>query len=75
MKAYGAGLLSSFGELGAFASQAQLKPFDIAEIARTPYDPTSYQKVLFVAPSFPEMEKRVAGWLEETIARKGEGQR
>ena len=69
VKAYGAGLLSSFGELGAFESQAKLEPFDIAEIARTPYDPTSYQKVLFVAPSFGEMEKRVAGWLEEVIGR------
>jgi len=68
-KAYGAGLLSSFGELGRFASQAELKPFDLAEIARTPYDPTNYQKVLFVAPSFVEMEKRVGGWLEEVIDR------
>ena len=71
VKAYGAGLLSSFGELGRFASQAELKPFDIAEIARTHYDPTSYQKALFVAPSFSEMEKRVAGWLEEIIGRGG----
>ena len=71
-KAYGAGLLSSFGELGAFSSQARLAPFDIAEIARTPYDPTSYQKVLFVAPSFTEMERRVGGWLEEVIARQRE---
>ena len=69
VKAYGAGLLSSFGELGSFASRAELKPFDIAEIARTHYDPTSYQKALFVAPSFGEMEKRVAGWLEEVIGR------
>ena len=69
VKAYGAGLLSSFGELGAFESQAELKPFDLVEIARTPYDPTNYQKVLFVAPSFPEMERRVAGWLEEVIGR------
>ena len=68
-KAYGAGLLSSFGELGRFASQAELKPFDLAEIARTPYDPTNYQKVLFIAPSFKEMEKRVGGWLEEVIGR------
>ena len=67
VKAYGAGLLSSFGELGAFESQAKLEPFDLAEIARTPYDPTSYQKTLFVAPSFAEMEKRVGGWLEEVI--------
>jgi phenylalanine-4-hydroxylase len=71
VKAYGAGLLSSFGELGSFASRAELKPFDIAEIARTHYDPTSYQKALFVAPSFGEMEKRVAGWLEEVIGRGG----
>ena len=70
VKAYGAGLLSSFGELGAFESQARLEPFDIAEIARTAYDPTSYQKVLFVAPSFAEMEKRVGGWLEEVIGRE-----
>ena len=69
VKAYGAGLLSSFGELGSFASQAELKPFDLAEIARTAYDPTSYQKALFVAPSFSEMEKRVGGWLEELIGR------
>ena len=70
VKAYGAGLLSSFGELGAFEAQAKLEPFDIARIAETPYDPTSYQKVLFVAPSFAEMEKRVGGWLEEVIGRE-----
>jgi phenylalanine-4-hydroxylase len=70
VKAYGAGLLSSFGELGAFESQAKLEPFDLAAIARTPYDPTSYQKTLFVAPSFAEMEKRVGGWLEEVIGRE-----
>lgn len=69
VKAYGAGLLSSFGELGTFESQAKLKPFDLAEITRTPYDPTSYQKVLFVAPSFREMEKHVGGWLEEMVGR------
>jgi phenylalanine-4-hydroxylase len=67
VKAYGAGLLSSFGELGRFASHAELKRFDLSEIARTNYDPTNYQKVLFVAPSFSEMEKRVGGWLEEVL--------
>jgi phenylalanine-4-hydroxylase len=70
VKAYGAGLLSSFGELGRFESQAELKAFDIAEIARTNYDPTNYQKQLFVAPSFSEMEKRVGGWLEEILERQ-----
>ncbi|HEV8232063.1 MAG TPA: phenylalanine 4-monooxygenase [Thermoanaerobaculia bacterium] len=70
VKAYGAGLLSSFGELGRFASHAELKPFDLSEIARTNYDPTNYQKVLFVAPSFSEMEKHVGGWLEESLERQ-----
>jgi phenylalanine-4-hydroxylase len=74
-KAYGAGLLSSFGELGNFTSQAELKPFDLAEIARTNYDPTSYQKALFVAPSFSEMEKRVGGWLEEVLERQKSARR
>lgn len=67
VKAYGAGLLSSFGELGEFASRATLQPFDIETIARTPYDPTSYQKVLFVAPSFPEMVRELRRWLRDVI--------
>lgn len=67
VKACGAGLLSSFGELGEFASRASLQPFDIERIAATSYDPTDYQKVLFVAPSFSEMVRRVRAWLDEII--------
>jgi phenylalanine-4-hydroxylase len=63
LKAYGAGLLSSFGELGGFEARAELKPFDPAVIAETPYDPTDYQRVLFVAHSFAEMSERVCEWL------------
>src|SRR4051812_3051287 len=55
LKAYGAGLLSSSGELGGFEARAELKPFDPAVIAETPYDPTDYQRVLFVADSFRQM--------------------
>ncbi|MBK7865360.1 MAG: phenylalanine 4-monooxygenase [Archangiaceae bacterium] len=49
LRAVGAGLLSSFGELGRFETHAQLRPFDVAEIQRTPFDPTAYQGTLFVA--------------------------
>src|SRR5437879_3590610 len=49
-RAYGAGLLSSFGELGEFERRAELRDFDLAAMVGTPYDPTDYQKVLFVAP-------------------------
>ncbi|MEP6768222.1 MAG: phenylalanine 4-monooxygenase [Acidobacteriota bacterium] len=63
VKAYGAGLLSSYGELGDLGRRASLLPFDLETIARTPYDPTDYQKVLFVAPSFEEMVRRLEEWL------------
>ena len=51
LRVVGAGLLSSFGELGRFEEKADLRPFDIARIAATPFDPTDYQGVLFVSPS------------------------
>jgi phenylalanine-4-hydroxylase len=63
IKAYGAGLLSSSGELGGFEGRAELKPFDPADISETPYDPTDYQRVLFVADSFQEMAERASEWL------------
>ncbi|HYN41261.1 MAG TPA: phenylalanine 4-monooxygenase [Thermoanaerobaculia bacterium] len=63
-KAYGAGLLSSFGELGDFEAHAELRPLDCDEAASIPYDPTQYQKVLFVSPSFERMVEDVSAWLE-----------
>jgi phenylalanine-4-hydroxylase len=51
LRAVGAGLLSSFGELGRFEKTASLRPFDVDVIARTPFDPTAYQSTLFVADS------------------------
>lgn len=63
VRAYGAGLLSSFGELGRFESHAKLQPFDIERMASTPYDPTNYQAMLFVAPSFNDMVAEVSQWL------------
>jgi phenylalanine-4-hydroxylase len=49
-KAVGAGLLSSCGELERF-HQASLVPFVAEEVVETDYDPTHYQKTLFVLPS------------------------
>jgi len=63
IKAYGAGLLSSYGELGDLGARAALRPFDLEVMAQTPYDPTDYQKYLFVAPSFAEMVHRLDAWL------------
>jgi len=50
-KAYGAGILSSFGELDAF-QQAEIRPMDFAQMGTTNYDITRYQPVLYSAASF-----------------------
>ncbi|MEO8190557.1 MAG: phenylalanine 4-monooxygenase [Acidobacteriota bacterium] len=63
VKAYGAGLLSSYGELGDLGARATLVPFDLETMAAAAYDPTDYQKVLFVAPSFTEMVRALEEWL------------
>ena len=71
VKAYGAGLLSSYGELGDLGQRARLVPFDLDVMARTPYDPTDYQKVLFVAPSFAAMVRQLEDWLADSGRRPG----
>lgn len=64
VKAVGAGLLSSFGELGRFEQESTLVPFDLERIARTPFDPTQYQATLFVAPSEDALLTSLTRWLE-----------
>jgi len=63
LKVYGAGLLSSFGELGRFETDERLTEWNVEEIVETPYDPTRYQERLFVAPSFDAMTRDVLGCL------------
>ena len=60
---YGAGLLSSYGELGRFEAEAELRPFELDVICRTPFDPTDYQRVLFVAPSVDAALEELRVWL------------
>lgn len=69
LRVVGAGLLSSFGELGRFEEKADLRPFDIATIASTPFDPTDYQGVLFVSPSKEKLVADLEGFLKKVIAR------
>ncbi len=63
IKVYGAGLLSSFGELGRFETEEPLLPWDVERIANTPYDPTRYQEKLFAAPDFDRVLDDVTRWL------------
>jgi phenylalanine-4-hydroxylase len=67
LKAVGAGLLSSFGELGRFEREATLLPFDLAAIGRTPFDPTQYQSTLFVAPSEDALLASLVEWLKSQV--------
>lgn len=61
LKAYGAGLLSSFGEIDEF-HQAEIRPFDIPEMGTLEYDITRYQPVLFAAESFDAMYEELLGF-------------
>jgi len=63
MKAYGAGLLSSFGEIDEF-TDAQFRAWDLSEMGRQPYDITRYQPVLYYAPSFEALVSRLGAFFE-----------
>jgi phenylalanine-4-hydroxylase len=63
LRTFGAGLLSSFGEMERMATEAEIRPLDFDDAAALPYDPTTYQPVLYVSPSFPEMVRDVSAWL------------
>jgi phenylalanine-4-hydroxylase len=63
LRTYGAGLLSSFGELEVFR-EAETRPLDIGAMGTTEYDITRYQPVLFAASSFGEMVDVVGAFFE-----------
>jgi phenylalanine-4-hydroxylase len=68
LRAIGAGLLSSYGELERFAGgAAELRPFSVAAAMATPFDPTNYQSVLFVGESSPKVLAEVDGWLATIV--------
>jgi len=64
LKAIGAGLLSSFGELERFEKHASIRPFNPEEMAATPYDPTTYQSILYVGESFESMVEQLDRFLQ-----------
>ena len=64
VKAYGAGLLSSAGELARFVTEAELRAWDLERLADTAFDPTDYQPQIYVAPSFDRMVADLGAWLE-----------
>jgi phenylalanine-4-hydroxylase len=72
LKAYGAGILSSPGEIEEFRSMT-IRPLDILAMGTQDYDITHYQEVLFAARSFAEVQDVVGGFWstcdDDSIAR------
>jgi phenylalanine-4-hydroxylase len=62
VKAYGAGLVSSAGELEAML-RAELRPLDLEAAAQQEFDTTDYQPILFCADSFESMYRDLRDYL------------
>ncbi|CAH1989065.1 unnamed protein product [Acanthoscelides obtectus] len=60
VKAYGAGLLSSYGELQyALEDKAEIRPFEPARTALQKYPITEYQPVYYVAEDFEDAKEKM----------------
>jgi phenylalanine-4-hydroxylase len=71
LRAYGAGILSSYGEIEEFRAMEH-RPLDIVEMGTVDYDITHYQPVLYRAESVDEVVEVVGGFFaacsDESIA-------
>ena len=61
LRAYGAGILSSYGEIDEFR-RMEHRPLDIGEMGTADYDITHYQPVLYRAESLDEVREVVGGF-------------
>jgi phenylalanine-4-hydroxylase len=71
LRAYGAGILSSYGEIDEFRAM-ELRPLDLVEMGTADYDITHYQPVLYRASCLEEVREVVGGFFagctDESIA-------
>ncbi|MBA3407536.1 MAG: phenylalanine 4-monooxygenase [Solirubrobacterales bacterium] len=76
LRCYGAGLLSSFGEIDEFRD-ADIRPLDFHAMATLEYDITRYQPILFACDGMGELTERVGGFFagfdDDTPARLARG--
>jgi phenylalanine-4-hydroxylase len=72
LRAYGAGILSSYGEIEEFRAM-EIRPIDFGEMATIEYDITRYQPVLYAARSMEHLFDAVGGFFatadDDTPAR------
>jgi phenylalanine-4-hydroxylase len=78
LRAYGAGILSSYGEIEEFRGMEHRR-LDIAEMGTADYDITAYQPVLYRAGSVEEIVELVGGFFatctDDSIAAMREQQK
>jgi phenylalanine-4-hydroxylase len=63
LRAYGAGILSSYGEIDEFRGMEHRR-LDLVEMGTADYDITHYQPVLYLAESIAEVVEVVGGFFE-----------
>ncbi len=64
-KAFGAGLLSSFGELEhAFTGEVERRPFDLKQVVKTDYSYSDMQPILYVIPSYQFLKDTTRKYIE-----------
>lgn len=69
IKAYGAGLLSAYGELlHAISDKPEHRPFEPASTAVQPYQDQEYQPIYYVAESFEDAKEKFRRWVS-TMSR------
>ena len=61
LRAYGAGILSSYGEIEEFRHM-EIRPLDFGEMGAMEYDITKYQPVLYAAESMDHLVEAVGGF-------------
>lgn len=67
LKAFGAGLLSSYGELAhSLSGEVEVRAFDPATAAVTPYPITSYQPLLWEVDSIREAFEKMRRYLDKS---------
>lgn len=65
IKAFGAGLLSSFGELEhAFTDKVERRPFDLEAVINTDYSYSDMQPILYVIPSYAYLKEITRKYIE-----------
>lgn len=73
VRAYGAGLLSSYGELEhSLSSKPEHREFDPDKAAIQPYQDLDYQEIYYVAESFEDAKERFRKYATEKLPRRFE---